>query len=71
MTEPKTKWIVELQPGLYLKYGPIRKYSMTTKWLKANRYDTEAQAKAELDEARQQERCFAEHEAAEIVEVTE
>lgn len=71
MTEPKTKWIVELEPGLYLKYGPIRKYSMTTKEWKANRYSTAAEAKVELDESRQQEPCFAIHVTAEIVEVTE
>jgi hypothetical protein len=48
------KYIVELEPGLYLKYGPIRRFSLTTKPEKANRYDSESEAHFELEQSREQ-----------------
>jgi hypothetical protein len=48
------KYIVELKPGLFLKYGPIRRFSLTTKPEKANRYNSETEAHFELEQSREQ-----------------
>lgn len=48
------RYIVELEPGLFLKYGPIRRFSLTTKPEKANRYNSESEAFFELEQSRAQ-----------------
>lgn len=51
------KYIIELEPGLFLRHGPVIRYIVTSQRHKAERYDSAERAAADIDNARADRRA--------------